>query len=125
MNVYILELQKCLLTWEDAQCIGLVDNQRTNITLQNNNLANNQSDEKSQKDNLIKRSKAPSKYSRSNKDKDEEEREGKEEDDQEKEKKEERGDKQGDTKEDENKGEKTIDNKSPGINNLPIKYQDQ
>ena len=108
--------------------IGLLDNQRTNITLQNNNLANNQSDERSQKDNLVQSSKdnnTPSKYSRSNKDKDEEEREGKEEDDQEKEKKEERGDKQGDTKEDENKGEKTIDNKSPGINNLPIKYQDQ
>ena len=108
--------------------IGLLDNQPTDITLQNNNLANSQSDEKSQKDNPIESSKdigTPSKYSRSSKDEDEKEREGKEEDDQEKEKKEEWDDKQGGTKEDENKGEETIDSKSPGINNLPKRYQDQ
>ena len=86
--------------------IGLLDNQRTNITLQNNNLANNQSDERSQKDNLVQSSKdnnTPSKYSRSNKDMDkeedmdEEEREGKEGDDK----------------------KETIDYETPGINNVP------
>ena len=92
--------------------IGLL-NQPTNITLQNNNLAYNQSDERSQKDNLVQSSKdnnTPSKYSRSNKDKDkeedmdEEEREGKEGDD----KKEETID-----------HEETIDYETPGINNVP------
>ena len=37
--------------------IGLLDHQPTNITFQNNDLANNQSDEKSRMDNLIKTSK--------------------------------------------------------------------
>ena len=96
-----------------ASIIGLLDNQPTNITLQNNNLANNQSDERSQKDNLVQSSKdnnTPSKYSRSNKDKDkeedmdEEEREGKEGDD----KKKETID-----------HEETIDYETPGINNVP------
>ena len=86
--------------------IGLLDNQRTNITLQKNN----QSDERSQKDNLVQSSKdnnTPSKYSRSNKDEeedmDEEEREGKEGDD----KKVETID-----------HEETIDYETPGTNNV-------
>ena len=87
--------------------IGLLDNQRTNITLQKNN----QSDERSQKDNLVQSSKdnnTPSKYSRSNKDKDEEE-------DMDEEEREEGDDKKEETID----HEETIDYETPGINNVP------
>ena len=95
----------------EISIIGLLDHQPTNITLQNNNLANNQSDERSQRDNLIQSSKdnnTPSKYSRSNKDEDEEE-------DMDEEEREEGDDKKEETID----HEETIDYETPGINNVP------
>lgn len=99
-------------TKNKTSIIGLLDNQPTNITLQNNNLANNQSDERSQKDNIVQSSKdnnTPSKYSRSNKDEDEEEDMDEEE----------REGKEGDDKKKETiDHEETIDYETPDINNV-------